>query len=108
MSISVVATGLVVEGPSPATGGGRAGGLRPGPVPRVAGIAGLAHACEVGVSPEQHACVRDSETLQWGDRVEVTGQLVMERVDGPVEDDLSAVRVWIEAIRSFRSREEEA
>jgi hypothetical protein len=31
--------------------------------------------------------------------VEVTGQLMMERVDGPVEDDLSAVRVWIEATR---------
>jgi len=29
--------------------------------------------------------------------VEVTGELVMERVDGPIEDDLSAVRVWIKA-----------
>jgi hypothetical protein len=29
--------------------------------------------------------------------VEVTGELRMERISGPLEDDLSAVRVWIRA-----------
>jgi hypothetical protein len=29
--------------------------------------------------------------------VVVAGDLVMERVDGPMEDDLSAVRMWIKA-----------
>ena len=32
-----------------------------------------------------------------GDRVVVSGELVMERIDGPIEDDLSAVRAWIKA-----------
>jgi hypothetical protein len=27
----------------------------------------------------------------------VSGELVMERIDGPIEDDLSAVRMWIKA-----------
>jgi hypothetical protein len=40
--------------------------------------------------------------------VEVTGQLVMEMVHGPVEDDLSAVRVRIEATRVSVLEPEEA
>jgi hypothetical protein len=42
--------------------------------------------------------VDGSGSVQWGDRVEVTGQLVIEAVVGPIEDDLSAVRVWIKAL----------
>jgi hypothetical protein len=37
------------------------------------------------------------ESVRRGDRVVVSGDLVMERVDGPIEDDLSAVRMWIKA-----------
>jgi hypothetical protein len=37
------------------------------------------------------------ETVQSGDVVEVTGELVMEAVIGPIEDDVSAVRAWIKA-----------
>ena len=37
------------------------------------------------------------ETVCRGDRVVVSGELLIERVDGPIEDDLSAVRMWIKA-----------
>ena len=56
----------------------------------------LAHACAV-VCRSQDLASTALETLQWRDLVEVTGELVMETVMGPIEDDLSAVRAWIEA-----------
>jgi hypothetical protein len=43
-----------------------------------------------------------------GDAVEVTGELLMERVSWPIEDDLSAVRVRIEATRVTVLEKEEA
>ena len=105
MSISVVATGLVVEGPAPLLGEDAKAVFVLDPFSGLPD-AGLAHACEVlCLAGEGGTSV--IRTLQRGDRVEVTGQLVMERVDGPVEDDLSAVRVWIEATRvSVLAREE--
>ena len=35
--------------------------------------------------------------VQRGDRVEVIGELVIESLSGPLEDDLSGARVWIKA-----------
>ena len=71
-------------------------GVRPGPVPRLAG--GSAGARMRGRVSHARSCAASRlGAFQWGDRVEVTGELVMERVDGPIEDDLSAVRVWIKA-----------
>jgi hypothetical protein len=97
MSISVVATGLVAEGPSQLRGEAARVVFVLDPFPRSTGSR-LAHACEV-VCHRQDLAAWVLEPLHLDDRVEVTGQLVMERVDGPVEDDLSAVRVRIEASR---------
>jgi hypothetical protein len=96
MSISVVATGLVVEGPAPLRGKDARVVFVLDPFPASQGS--RAHACEV-VCHAQDLAVWVLEALDGDDRVEVTGQLVMERVYGPFEDDLSAVRVWIEATR---------
>jgi hypothetical protein len=95
MSISVVATGLVVEGPSRLLGEEARVVFVLDPFPGSQGSR-VAHACEV-VCRDQHHAPAVLQTLKRGGRVEVTGELVMERVDGPIEDDLSAVRVWIEA-----------
>lgn len=57
----------------------------------------MAHAREV-VANSQDLATWVLGSLQTGDPVDVSGELVMERVDGPIEDDLSAVRVWINAI----------
>lgn len=56
----------------------------------------LAHACEVACRSGDLASV-EMKGVHLGDRVVVSGELVMERIDGPIEDDLSAVRAWIEA-----------
>ena len=40
--------------------------------------------------------------IQRGDLVEVTGELVLERIQGPMEDDLSGARVWIRATDPVR------
>jgi hypothetical protein len=106
MSISVVATGLLIEGPSQLLGeeARLVFVLDPFPGPQGSRVA---HACEV-VGHTQDLAVWVLEALHGDVRVEVTGQLVMERVDGPVEDDLSAARVWIEATRVSVLEEEEA
>ena len=67
------------------------------PFPGLAGVR-LAHACEV-VCRSQELMSSALGSVQRGDPVEVTGELVMERIDGPLEDDLSAVRVWIKATK---------
>jgi len=95
MPIRVVATGRVAEGPSQLLGEDAWMVFVLDPFPGLPG-ARLAHACEV-VCRTQEGAASGLGTFQWGDRVEVTGELVMERVDGPIEDDLSAVRVWIKA-----------
>ena len=56
----------------------------------------LAHACEV-VCRSQEVAKSPLETVCRGDRVVVSGEMVIERVDGAIEDDLSAVRMWIKA-----------
>jgi hypothetical protein len=56
----------------------------------------LAHACEV-VCRSGDLASAEIRMVHLGDRVVVSGELVMERVDGPIEDDLSAVRAWIKA-----------
>jgi hypothetical protein len=99
MSVSVVATGLVVEGPAPLRGKDARVVFVLDPFPASQGSR-VAHACEV-VCHTQDLAVWVLEALHAGVRVEVTGQLQMDRVDGPFEDDLSAVRVWIEATRVF-------
>jgi hypothetical protein len=106
MSISVVATGLVVEGPAPLRGKDARVVFVLDPFPGSQGFR-VAHACEV-VCLVQDLARWLLEPLHRGERVEVTGQLVMERVDGPVEDDLSAVRAWIEATGVSVLEKEEA
>jgi hypothetical protein len=106
MSISVVATGLVVEGPAPLRGEDARAVFVLDPFPGSQGSR-VAHACEV-MCRGQDGATWVLETVHSDDRVEVTGQLVMERVDGPVEDDLSAVRVWIEATRVSTLERDEA
>jgi hypothetical protein len=105
MPISVVATGLAVEGPAPLLGEDARVVFVLDPFPGTHGSR-VAHACEV-VCHTQDLAICVLEALHGDVRVEVTGQLVMERVGGPVEDDLSAARVWIEATRvSVLEREE--
>ena len=95
MSIRVVATGRITEGPSELLGDDSWVVFVLDPFPGSAD-ARLAHACEVLCrSPE--LALSPVERPQEGDHVEVTGDLVMERTIGPLEDDLSAVRVWIRA-----------
>jgi single-stranded DNA-binding protein len=65
------------------------------PFPGLRG-ARLAHACEV-VCRERELASTVRRSVQPGVEVMVTGELVMERVDGPIEDDLSAVRARIKA-----------
>lgn len=95
MPIRVVATGRVADGPTHLLGEDSWMVFVLDPFPGLPG-ARLAHACEVLCRSEVLA-TSALGTVQWGDRVEVTGQLVMERVPGPIEDDLSAVRPWIKA-----------
>ena len=95
MPIRVVATGRVAEGPSQLLGEDSWTVFVLDPFPGSPG-ARLAHACEV-VCRSEGCTTPGPGIVERGDRVEVTGQLVMEKVGGPVEDDLSAVRVWIKA-----------
>lgn len=95
MPFRVVATGLVTEGPSRLLGEDSWVVFVLDPFPGSAGVR-LAHACEV-VCRSQDLASSALESVQRDDRVEVTGELVMERITGPLEDDLSAVRVWIKA-----------
>ncbi|HEY2880561.1 hypothetical protein [Nocardioides sp.] len=95
MPIRIVAKGRVTGGPSRLLGDESCVVFVLDPFPDSLG-ARLAHACEV-VCRSQDLASTALETVQWGDLVEVTGELVMETVMGPIEDDLSAVRAWIEA-----------
>jgi hypothetical protein len=95
MPIRVVAKGRVREGPSELLGDESWVVFVLDPYPDTEG-ARLAHACEVLCRGQVVASAAEG-SVRWGDRVEVTGQLVLERVIGPLEDDLSAVRVWIKA-----------
>jgi hypothetical protein len=97
MAIKVVATGSVAESPVQLLGEDVWATFVLDPYPGSRG-ARLAHACEV-VCRSQDLPSTPIRTVQSGDRVEVAGQLLMERVDGPLEDDLSAARVWIKAFR---------
>jgi hypothetical protein len=96
MPIRVVATGHVAEGPSQLLGDDMWEVFVLDPFPDTEG-ARLAHACEV-VCRSQDAAKSPLETVRRGDRVVVSGELVIERIDGPIEDDLSAVRIWIKAL----------
>lgn len=96
MSIRVEATGRVTGAPSPVST--EDGVLTvfvfdpfPGPVP-----AGIAHACEVRCRDNRLA----GDVLRHGlvgAQVAVSGELLLATVSGPVEDELCAVRVSIEA-----------
>jgi hypothetical protein len=95
MPIRVVATGRVSEGPSRLLGEDTWEVFVLDPFPDSQG-ARLAHSCEVACR-SQHVASSLLESVRRGDRVVVSGDLVMERFDGPMEDDLSAVRMWIKA-----------
>ena len=103
MLIRVVATGRVIEGPSQLLGEDTWEVFVLDPFPDSEG-ARLAHACEV-VCRSQHVASSLLEGVRRGDRVVVSGDLVMESVPGPIEDDLSAVRMWIKAT-SVASRDD--
>ena len=102
MPIKVVATGRVIEGPSRLLGEDYWEVFVLDPFPGSQG-ARLAHASEV-VCRTQDSDPLDLMRVQLGDVVEVAGELVMERIQGPMEDDLSGARVWIKATDLVRKR----
>jgi hypothetical protein len=93
MPFMVVARGRVTEEPSRLLGEDSWVVLVLDPFPGSTG-ARLAHACEV-VCRSQQLASSTLEGIQRGDRVVVTGELILESIQGPIEDDLSAVRAWI-------------
>jgi hypothetical protein len=95
MPIMVVATGRLREGPTRLLGEDSWVVFVLDPFPGSTGSR-LAHACEV-VCRRQDLATSVLKDAQRGHRVEVTGELVKERIDGPIEDDLSAVRMWIKS-----------
>ena len=97
MAIKVVATGSVADSPVQLLGEDVCAAFVLDPFPDSAG-ARLTHTCEV-LCRGQDLPSTAMRSFERGDRVEVMGQLMMERVDGALEDDLSAARVWIEASR---------
>ena len=100
MSIRVVAAGRVTAGPSRLLGEDSWEVFVLDPFPRSAG-ARLVHACEV-VCGSRDLASSALARIQRGDLVEVTGELVLERIRGPMEDDLSGARVWIKATDPVR------
>ena len=102
MSIRVVATGRVAEWPSRLLGADVQEVFVLDPFPDSEG-ARTAHACEV-VCRSQDLALSPLGSVRCDDQVEVTGELAMERIQGPLEDDLSGVRVWIKANRLVRIR----
>ena len=90
MSIRVVATGRVAEAPSRLLGAGD-WEVFLDPFPD-SGVARIAQACEV-VCRSQDLALSSLVSVRCGDQVEVTGELAMERFQGPMEDDLSGV--WV-------------
>jgi hypothetical protein len=95
MPIRVVAKGRVAEAPVQLQGEDVWVVFVLDPFPGATG-ARLAHSCEV-VCRNRDLPSSALGAVQSGDPVEVTGELVIETIDGPFEDDLSAVRVWIKA-----------
>jgi hypothetical protein len=95
MPIRVVAKGRITEGPSRLLGEEPCVVFVLDPFPD-SSARRIAHACEVACLSQDLASTA-LETVQCGDLVEVTGEMVMESVLGPIEDDLSAVRAWIKA-----------
>jgi hypothetical protein len=94
--IRVFATGRVREGPSHLDAEDAATVvfvLDPFPGPDEAG---LAHACEV-VCRTHELAMRVMQGVQRGQSVAVTGELLMQPMQGPLEDDLSGMRTWIVA-----------
>ena len=102
MPIRVVATGRVTEAPSRLLGEDVWEVFVLDPFPDIEGQLWSADACEV-VCRGQHVAASALESVKRGDRVVVSGELVMERIDGPIEDDLSAVRMWIKATGASRT-----
>jgi hypothetical protein len=95
MPIRVVVAGRVAEGPSRLLGDDVWEVFVLDPFPDSEG-ARIAHACEV-LCRRKQAGTSALQSFQRGDRVVVSGELMMERLEGPFEDDLSAVRTWIKA-----------
>jgi hypothetical protein len=94
MPINAIATGQVVEVPSQPVVESWWLAFVLDPFPESAG-APPAHACEVVCkSPDLVSVLGDIRAC---DVVTVTGEMVMETLAGPLEDDLSGVRVWIKA-----------
>ena len=89
VSIRVVATGRVAEGPSHLLGEDMWEVFVLDPFPDTE-VARLAHACEV-VCRSQDVAKSPLETVCRGDRVVVSGDLLVERVDGPMRT-ISALR----------------
>lgn len=95
MSIKVEATGRVTGAPSQvSTDNGMLAVFVFDPIPAAA-PAGTAHACEVRCRAKR--LIRDVLRLGVGAWVVVSGELTMFSASGPVEDELCAVRVSIEA-----------
>ena len=95
MPIRVIATGRVGEEPSLLSGEDSWAVFVLDPFPDIPGVR-LAHACEV-LCRSQDLESSPITRVRRGDRVEVIGELVMERLSGPLEEDLSGVRVWVKA-----------
>jgi hypothetical protein len=81
MPFKVVATGRVAEAPSQLLVGDSWLVFVLDPYPGLAGVR-LAHVCEV-VCRSQELMSSALGSVQWGEPVEVTGELIMERIDGP-------------------------
>jgi hypothetical protein len=97
VSVTVEATGRVTGPPSRVSSeGGVLAVFVLDPYPGAAG--GTAHACEVRCRDDQliREVLRQATV---GARVMVSGKLTMSMTSGPMEDDLCAVRVGIEADR---------
>jgi hypothetical protein len=96
MPIRVIATGRVTEGPTCVD---REDAetvvfvLDPFPRPVDAGVA---HACEV-VCRGHELATAVLKGVQRGEPVAVEGELLMQRIQAPLEDDLTGVRAWIVA-----------
>ena len=96
MPVRVFATGLVTAGPSYVDReDAETVVFVPDPFPGP-GEAGVAHACEV-VCPGDELATGVMKGVKRGEPVAVNGDLMMQRIQGPLEDDLTGVRAWIVA-----------
>jgi hypothetical protein len=98
MSIAVVASGTVTESPCQVgTDHGPVTAFVLDPFPNAA-TSELAHGAEV-VFRDHESAGAVLDEVKAGDTVLIQGQLLLLQVAGPLEDDLAAVRVRIEASR---------